>query len=249
MRADRHGRHRRRLYGRDRRPSARLPQRRRLDGHGVDRPPGAAAAALRRAASCSRWTPTRPAAPPTCAPSRSSPPRPPDAPDAPTTAASRAAGYPRAGAAAGQGPGRADPQRPRGLARRRRIGAAGRRPPHRGRQRRPRPRRAARPLAAGAEVLPAIGEVADPVLQAHYLQRLSRLARVSEDALRRQMPRRAARSAAGDAAKPTMAPAAAVARHQRRIRDTPGGVLPGAALSRCRRSRLEGRCCATSCSA
>jgi len=40
-------------------------------------------------------------------------------------------------------------------------------------------------------VLPAVAEVGDPVLQAHYLQRLSRLARVSEDALRRQMPRRA----------------------------------------------------------
>jgi DNA primase len=40
------------------------------------------------------------------------------------------------------------------------------------------------------DVLPAIAEVIDPVLQAHYLQRLSRLARVSEDALRRQMPRR-----------------------------------------------------------
>ena len=42
------------------------------------------------------------------------------------------------------------------------------------------------------DVLPAVSEVSDPVLQAHYLQRLSRLARVSEDALRRQMPRRAA---------------------------------------------------------
>jgi DNA primase len=42
-----------------------------------------------------------------------------------------------------------------------------------------------------ADVLPAVSEVTDPVLQAHYLQRLSRLARVSEDALRRQMPRRA----------------------------------------------------------
>jgi DNA primase len=41
-----------------------------------------------------------------------------------------------------------------------------------------------------ADVLPAVAEVGDPVLQAHYLQRLSRLARVSEDALRRQMPRR-----------------------------------------------------------
>jgi DNA primase len=41
-----------------------------------------------------------------------------------------------------------------------------------------------------SEVLPVIGEISDPVLQAHYLQRLSRLARVSEDALRQQLPRR-----------------------------------------------------------
>jgi DNA primase len=41
-----------------------------------------------------------------------------------------------------------------------------------------------------AEVLPAIGDVTDPVLRAHYLQRLSRLARVSEEALRVEMPRR-----------------------------------------------------------
>ena len=41
------------------------------------------------------------------------------------------------------------------------------------------------------EVLPVIAEVEDPVLQAHYLQRLSRLSRTSEDALRREMPRRA----------------------------------------------------------
>jgi DNA primase len=41
-----------------------------------------------------------------------------------------------------------------------------------------------------AEVLPAIGEVTDPVLRAHYLQRLSRLARVSEEALRQTLPRR-----------------------------------------------------------
>jgi DNA primase len=41
-----------------------------------------------------------------------------------------------------------------------------------------------------AEVLPAIAEIHDPVLQAHYLQRLSRLGRVSEDSLRRQLPRR-----------------------------------------------------------
>jgi DNA primase len=40
-----------------------------------------------------------------------------------------------------------------------------------------------------AEVLPAIAEVADPVLRAHYLQRLSRLARVSEEALRLELPR------------------------------------------------------------
>jgi DNA primase len=41
------------------------------------------------------------------------------------------------------------------------------------------------------EVLPVIAEVEDPVLQAHYLQRLSRLSRTSEDSLRREMPRRA----------------------------------------------------------
>jgi DNA primase len=40
------------------------------------------------------------------------------------------------------------------------------------------------------EVLPAIAEIKDPVLRAHYLQRLSRLARVSEEALRRELPRR-----------------------------------------------------------
>lgn len=40
-----------------------------------------------------------------------------------------------------------------------------------------------------SEVLPVIGEVKDPVLRAHYLQRLSRLARVSEEALRRELPR------------------------------------------------------------
>ena len=39
------------------------------------------------------------------------------------------------------------------------------------------------------ELLPAIGEIADPVLRAHYLQRLSRLARASEEALRRELPR------------------------------------------------------------
>ncbi|HLF70691.1 MAG TPA: DNA primase [Dehalococcoidia bacterium] len=43
------------------------------------------------------------------------------------------------------------------------------------------------------EVLPVIGEVNDPVLQAHYLQRLSRMARVSEEALRQQLPRRGRR--------------------------------------------------------
>jgi DNA primase len=48
-----------------------------------------------------------------------------------------------------------------------------------------------------AEVLPAIGDIADPVLQAHYLQRLSRLARVSEDALRRELPRPARRNGVG----------------------------------------------------
>jgi DNA primase len=41
-----------------------------------------------------------------------------------------------------------------------------------------------------AEVLPAIADVTDPVLRAHYLQRLSRLARVSEDELRREVRRR-----------------------------------------------------------
>jgi DNA primase len=41
-----------------------------------------------------------------------------------------------------------------------------------------------------AEVLPAIADVTDPVLRAHYLQRLSRLARVSEDELRRELRRR-----------------------------------------------------------
>jgi DNA primase len=42
-----------------------------------------------------------------------------------------------------------------------------------------------------SEVMPVVGEITDPVLQAHYLQRLSRLARVSEEALRRELPRRA----------------------------------------------------------
>ncbi len=39
-------------------------------------------------------------------------------------------------------------------------------------------------------MLPAIADVTDPVLRAHYLQRLSRLARVSEDELRRELRRR-----------------------------------------------------------
>jgi DNA primase len=53
-----------------------------------------------------------------------------------------------------------------------------------------------------AEVLPVIGEVGEPVMQAHYLQRLSRLARVSEDTLRRslpQRPRRGSRAAVSNA--------------------------------------------------
>ncbi len=52
-----------------------------------------------------------------------------------------------------------------------------------------------------AEVLPVIGEVGDPVLQAHYLQRLSRLARTNEDVLRRQLPRRTRRSNGSSAEK------------------------------------------------
>ncbi|HEX5367819.1 MAG TPA: DNA primase [Dehalococcoidia bacterium] len=55
------------------------------------------------------------------------------------------------------------------------------------------------------EVLPAIGEVVDPVLRAHYLQRLSRLARVSEDALRRELPRRSRSRATAPAANSTVA--------------------------------------------
>jgi DNA primase len=47
-----------------------------------------------------------------------------------------------------------------------------------------------------AEVLPAIADVTDPVLRAHYLQRLSRLARVSEDELRRELRRRPRQRAA-----------------------------------------------------
>ena len=49
------------------------------------------------------------------------------------------------------------------------------------------------------EVLPAIGEVTDPVLRAHYLQRLSRLARVSEEALRLELPRRGRQRASAHA--------------------------------------------------
>ena len=41
-----------------------------------------------------------------------------------------------------------------------------------------------------AELLPTIGEISDPVIKAHYLQKLSRLARVNEEALRQQLPRR-----------------------------------------------------------
>jgi DNA primase len=51
-----------------------------------------------------------------------------------------------------------------------------------------------------AEVLPAISDVTDPVLRAHYLQRLSRLARVSEDELRRELRRRPRQRAATPAA-------------------------------------------------
>jgi DNA primase len=47
-----------------------------------------------------------------------------------------------------------------------------------------------------SEVLPVIGEISDPVLQAHYLQRLSRLARTSEESLRRELPRRRSRRSA-----------------------------------------------------
>lgn len=66
-----------------------------------------------------------------------------------------------------------------------------------------------------AEVLPAIGEVRDPVLRAHYLQRLSRLARVSEEALRAELPRRGRSRAAsegqkgGESARPGLRSAAA----------------------------------------
>jgi DNA primase len=51
-----------------------------------------------------------------------------------------------------------------------------------------------------AEVLPAIGDVLDPVLRAHYLQRLSRLARVSEEALRLELPRRGRQRTSANAA-------------------------------------------------
>ena len=40
-----------------------------------------------------------------------------------------------------------------------------------------------------SEVLPAVGQISDPVLRAHYLQRLSRLARTSEEALRQELSR------------------------------------------------------------
>jgi DNA primase len=58
-----------------------------------------------------------------------------------------------------------------------------------------------------AEVMPVVGEITDPVLQAHYLQRLSRLARVSEEALRRELPRRTRPPRRDEAASET--PAAA----------------------------------------
>ena len=57
-----------------------------------------------------------------------------------------------------------------------------------------------------AEVLPAIADVTDPVLRAHYLQRLSRLARVSEDELRRELRRRPRQRATVPAAEPAEAP-------------------------------------------
>ena len=57
--------------------------------------------------------------------------------------------YSRAGAAAGQGPGRADSQRGRRLGNRRGSRPAGGRPPDRRDERRPRPLAAARPLHAG----------------------------------------------------------------------------------------------------
>ncbi|HEY7465564.1 MAG TPA: DNA primase [Dehalococcoidia bacterium] len=64
-----------------------------------------------------------------------------------------------------------------------------------------------------AEVLPAIADVTDPVLRAHYLQRLSRLARVSEDELRRELrrrPRQRAAPAPGSESKEAESPFVAV---------------------------------------
>jgi DNA primase len=70
------------------------------------------------------------------------------------------------------------------------------------------------------EVLPVIAEVEDPVLQAHYLQRLSRLSRTSEDSLRREMPRRA-RAQRREAMREAegMAPEAAPLRPAQRLRE------------------------------
>ena len=65
-----------------------------------------------------------------------------------------------------------------------------------------------------AEVLPAISDVGDPVLRAHYLQRLSRLARVSEDELRREVRRRPRQRAASSSAEPAQATAVPVSRLQ-----------------------------------
>jgi DNA primase len=56
-----------------------------------------------------------------------------------------------------------------------------------------------------AEVLPAVAEVTDPVLRAHYLQRLSRLARVSEEALRLELPRRGRQRPSVNGPEPTSA--------------------------------------------
>jgi DNA primase len=64
-----------------------------------------------------------------------------------------------------------------------------------------------------AEVMPAIAELTDPVLRAHYLQRLSRLARVSEDELRRELRRRPRQRVASTAGSDTnAAPLAATPR-------------------------------------
>lgn len=60
-----------------------------------------------------------------------------------------------------------------------------------------------------AEVLPAIADVTDPVLRAHYLQRLSRLARVSEDELRRELRRRPRQRAAEGTPPPSEGSASA----------------------------------------